>query len=292
MNSPAHINIGRIGYRGQSRRFGGAINAHNIRGPLAQVPIQPGSWIYDVGTGGTAALSHLAFYQIAGNGVLSVESAYHATSTSGVRIHVPFFGTAFGLAMLKGQSATENGGAFEMIIDGIVYPGRRDSRWLASIDTSGMGTLNHSGVAALAEDLDDGQHVAQLIFPGPRAAGTQNWYIGAWLLDRNAGYMPTPGLRPVAQLANARTDMPTSSQAIYTMTGANTAQAIHGMLFYNNNAGAQTITIQINNEVIKTIPIAGSSAAEWWPGSPITVASSLSWQASSADVKYLLLGAS
>lgn len=254
------------------------------------VPVQPGSWIYDVGTGGTAALSHLAFYQPGGNGILSVAASHQASSTSGVRIFVPFYGTAFGLVLIRGQAATENGGAFEMLIDGIVYPGRRDPRWLSAIDTTGMGTLNHSSIGALAEDLDDGAHVAQLIFPGPRAAGTQNWNIGAWVLDKNAGYRE--GVRAMAQITNTRQSMPLAQTAIYTMTAALTAQAIYEVWFHNDNAGAQTVTIQLSSGTVQVISIAGSSSHRWTPPVPITVGSSLTWAASSTDVKYVLFGGS
>lgn len=285
---PASLAIGRVGYRGASRRPGGAVNAHSVRGELVMVPIQPGSWIYDVGTGGTAALSHLAFYQPGGPAVLSVAATYQATSTSGVRIFVPFYGTSFGLTLLRGQASAEDGGAFEMVIDGVAYPARRDPLWLSTIDTTGMGTLNHSQVGALAEDLSDGPHVAQLFFPGPRAAGTNSWFVGSWVMDRNCGYRD--GVRSMQQITNSRQNMPTSQTAIYSMTSANSAQNIYEVWFHNDNVGAQTVTIQLSSGTVQIISIPASSSTRWTPPVPITVASSLTWAASSADVKFVLFG--
>jgi len=232
MNSPASFPITRLGSRGLNRRPAGAIATHSVRNRLVPVPIRSNSYYTDNGGSATATLSTLAFYQPWGNTLLSVSTTYVATGASGMRVFVPFTGTSFGVGLIRDATITANDGLFEVTVDGVVYPIRRNDLQLASLDLTGLGTYSVSDVCGICEDLDDGTHLAILHFPGPVSGESpQTWYIGAWLLDENAGNVQ--GLRGIqANIANSRTAMPTVAAAIVNLTsGSRPPQAVTEVWF-------------------------------------------------------------
>jgi len=293
MDSPASFPLTRQGSRGANRRPAGAVATHSVRGRLVPVPIRPNSYYTDNGGSATATLSTLAFYQPWGNTLLAVTANNVATGASGMRVFVPFTGTSFGIGLIRDATITANDGLFEVTVDGVVYPIRRNDRQLATLDLTGLGTYSVSDVCGICEDLDDGPHLAILHFPGPVSGETpQTWFIGAWLLDENAGNVQ--GLRGIqANIANSRTAMPTSAAAITSVvSGSRPPQAVTEVWFHNTDAGAQTVTIRLNSADVRIISIAAGTSAQWIPTVPITPDSGLTWLASSANVFFVIFGAS
>lgn len=293
MNGPASFEITRLGSRGLSRRPAGAIATHSVRGRLVPVPIRPNSYYTDNGGSATATLACLGFYQPWGNMVLSVTTNHVATGASGMRVMIPFTGTSFGVGLIRDNTITASDGLFEATVDGVVYPIRRNDRQLATLDLTGLGTYSVSDVAGICEDLDDGQHLAILHFPGPVSGESpQTWIIGAWLLDENAGYVQ--GLRGLqANITNSRTAMPTAAVAIANLTsGSRPPQAVTEVWFHNTSGSTETVTIRLNGADVRVFTIAAGSSAPWIPAVPITPDSGFSWLASSASVFFVIFGAS
>lgn len=268
----------------------GAIKNHLVSGNVVLMPFKVNGDFYVTGAVSSVLTTSLANATGTGTVLALTQAAGGAAGQVDMRIK----GRKFGLLI---QKASVNGAPIGCLIDGVAYP--IDTTWNANQRTG----INNAGLSEnayqytmIADDLDDGDHFVELLFPYNSSASTRSYRLHGYIVDAAAGYVPVER----GCLFAAPQAVPTLSSGTWPSSVAGAAAgkgqiggaAVYGHVGYNIvNDTAADISVRVmmssasaaNTVFLKTIPAYDSY--EWrFPKPMYRIDFSLYWVASAAGL--------
>ena len=268
----------------------GAIRNHLVSGNVVLMPFKPNGDFYVTGSVSSVLTTSLA--NATGTGTVLAITQAAGASTGQVDMRIK--GRKFGLLI---QKASVNSAPIGCLIDGVAY--EIDTTWNANQRTG----INNAGLSEnayqytmIADDLDDGDHFVELVFPYNSSGSTRSYRLHGYIVDAAAGYVaPERGCifaAPQAIPVISSGTWPTSVSGAAASKGQIAGAAIYGHDGYNivnDTAGAISFRVMMtsaataNTVLLKTL--AAGETYEWrFPKTMYRMDSSLFWVASATGL--------
>ena len=268
----------------------GAIRNHLVSGNVVLMPFKPNGDFYVTGSVSSVLTTSLA--NATGTGTVLAITQAAGASTGQVDMRIK--GRKFGLLI---QKASVNSAPIGCLIDGVAY--EIDTTWNANQRTG----INNAGLSEnayqytmIADDLDDGDHFVELVFPYNSSGATRSYRLHGYIVDAAAGYVPLERgcifAAPQAIPAISSGSWPTSVAGAAASKGQIAGAAIYGHDGYNivnDTAGAISFRVMMtsaataNTVLLKTL--AAGETYEWlFPKTMYRMDASLFWVASAAGL--------
>ena len=268
----------------------GAIRNHLVSGNVVLMPFKPNGDFYVTGSVSSVLTTSLA--NATGTGTVLAITQAAGASTGQVDMRIK--GRKFGLLI---QKASVNSAPIGCLIDGVAY--EIDTTWNANQRTG----INNAGLSEnayqytmIADDLDDGDHFVELVFPYNSSGATRSYRLHGYIVDAAAGYVPLERgcifAAPQAIPAISSGSWPTSVSGAAASKGQIAGAAIYGHDGYNivnDTAGAISFRVMMtsaataNTVLLKTL--AAGETYEWrFPKTMYRMDSSLFWVASATGL--------
>lgn len=268
----------------------GAIKNYLASGNVVLMPFKPNGDFYVQGAISSILTTSLANATGTGTVLALTQAAGGAAGQVDMRIK----GRKFGLLI---QKASVDGAPIGCLIDGVAYP--IDTTWNANQRTG----INNAGLSEsayqytmIADDLDDGDHFVELLFPYNSSAVTRNYRLHGYIVDAAAGYVPVErgclfaAPQTVPTLSSGT--WPTSVAGAASGKGQISGAAVYGHVGYNivnDTAGAISFRVMMttasaaNTVLLKTL--AAGETYEWrFPKTMYRIDYVLYWVASAAGL--------
>ena len=244
----------------------GVVRAEVVRGiDLVRVPLRDGQFTLN----GSSSSATRGSWQENSDGTASgIIISVAAAATAPTTVSFPFSGRVLGLRFNPGYNSPNIGPGitdFSVMIDGVAYPAsshimRPDADAPSNIASGEVGVL-------IADNLDFGPHYATIVFP-PHPTINARWALFGFLLEKAAGYEPTPKM----SLLGSPTVLTTATTSLHLLasgTSAKNPRAIRGAFFINSTATAVTVTLAASGADFFTVSVPANGSAQWTLPSPL-----------------------
>lgn len=268
----------------------GAIRNHLASGNVVLMPFKPSGDFYVQGAASSILTTSLANATGTGTVLALTQAAAAASGQVDMRIK----GRKFGLLI---QKSSVNSAPIGCLIDGVAYA--VDTTWSANqrsgVNNGGLPESSYQ-YTMIADDMNDGDHFVELLFPYNSSASSRNYRLHGYIVDAAAGYVPVERgcifAVPQTIPAISSGSWPTSVAGAAASKGQSSGAAIYGHLGYNvvnDTAGSisfrvmMTTATAVNTVLLKTL--AAGDSYEWrFPKTMYRMDSSLFWVASAAGL--------
>lgn len=269
----------------------GVIKNYLASGNVVLMPFKPNSDFYAYGSNVASVLtSSLANATGTGTVLAATLSAGAGESQIDMRIKGRKFGLIFRMSDM-------NGAPISCLIDGVAY--EIDTTWNANqrigINNAGLSENTYQ-YTMIADDLSDGDHFVELVFPKNSSNSTRNYRLHGYIVDAQSGYVPPE--RGCVFAATQTIPAITSGVWSSSVSGAAASKgqisggAVYGHIGYNitNDTGnaisfrAMFGSASLSN-IVLTKTLEAGNTYEWrFPKTMYRVDSSIYWVASAAGL--------
>lgn len=265
-NSPFDLQIAAV--RNDESAEGVLRTRQTTGGSLVRVPFIKGQFSTTVTGTSTISPNSGIVYNRDGTGYVAQVSVPATVADSAV-ITLPFSGRAFGL---RWRNLYSENTRFSVLIDGVGYEVDTGIPFLRATPAWNSNlTYDQECAVVIADDLPDGQHVAQIVF-SPNVSGAISILLYGYMVEQRLGYKDY-----------RRTAMPLAAGTLTNLQvaidiingGPDIGVAVGQTLYFNSDTSARTITIQNNGTTINQLILApagtpGCSGYMDWGGVQLT----------------------